>query len=49
MNDELWQNFLDTGSVGDYLKYKQYSQIKEMENQNADENKRLDYKRTEYR
>lgn len=49
MNDELWQNFLNTGSVSDYLKYKQYSQIKGMENKNADENQGTDYKGTEYR
>ena len=43
--DELWNDFAKSGKVEDYLKYREQSQ----EISNANENKGLDNKGTDYR
>ena len=43
--DELWESFTQTGKIEDYLKYKEQNR----EIKNADENKGLDNKGTDYR
>lgn len=48
MNIDLWKNFVNSGSVVDYLKYKEY-QNKRTEFENANDNQGFDYKRTDDR
>jgi hypothetical protein len=48
MFDEYWNNFVSTGSVNDYLKYKQNQNNKETELTNANDNKGIDNKRTDH-
>ena len=43
--DELWNSFIQTGKIEDYLKYKEQNRKTE----NADENEGLDNKGTDYR
>lgn len=46
MNIDLWKNFINSGSVIDYLKYRNSVQ-EEAEPNNADNNQRIDNKRTD--
>ncbi len=46
MNIDLWKNFLNSGSVVDYLKYRQ-SEDEKAEVDNANDNQGIDYKRTD--
>lgn len=49
MNNDLWQKFLSTGSVEDYLIYKQNEyETDNGLNSNADSDKGLNNKRTDY-
>lgn len=49
MNNDLWQNFLKSGSVADYLIYKQSEYIDgDGTNNHADSDKGFDNKRTDY-
>ncbi len=43
--DDLWQQFIQTGSVADYLKYKE-NQTQELTN--ANDRQGLDNQRTDY-
>ena len=45
--DNLWQQFVQTGSVADYLKYKE-QQAQEQQN-HADNRQRPDYQGTDHR
>lgn len=45
--DNLWQNFVSTGSVMDYLKYKQSKNKNEVVQTDADENKGTYNQRTD--
>lgn len=49
MNNDLWQKFISTGRVEDYLIYKQneYENNNRI-NGNADSDKGIDNKRTDY-
>lgn len=48
MNNDLWQNFINSGSVADYLIYKQSEHINSnRKNDNADSDKGFDNKRTD--
>lgn len=44
--DDLWQQFIQSGSVADYLKYKE-NQTQELTN--ANDRQGLDYQGTDYR
>lgn len=49
MDNDLWQKFLTTGSVEDYLIYKQNEHKNgDWINSNADSDKGFDNKRTDY-
>ena len=45
--DNLWQNFVSTGSVSDYLKYKQSENKNEVVQTDADKNKGTYNQRTD--
>ena len=44
--DDLWQAFAKSGSIEDYLKYKE-NDVRELKN--ADDSKGLNYQGTDYR
>ena len=46
MKEELWHRFLQSGSVSDYLRYKQEENEK-AEQSNANNNQGLGYQRTD--
>lgn len=46
MNIDLWKNFVSTGSVADYLKYRQ-SEQEEAELNNANNNQGISNQRTD--
>lgn len=43
---DLWQNFTQTGSVNDYLKYKENQKNEELQITNANNNQGLNYQGT---
>ncbi|MDO5123573.1 MAG: hypothetical protein Q4D44_02770 [Eubacteriales bacterium] len=46
---EAWNNFALSGSVFDYLKFKEAQQEQREKQENEDKNRRTDFKTTEYR
>lgn len=49
MNNDLWNNFVHTGSVADYLKYKENEDKTRADFNNADNNQGLNHQGADYR
>lgn len=49
MNNDLWNNFIHTGSVEDYLKYKENEDRSGADFINADNNQGFNNQGTDYR
>ncbi|MFR5876762.1 MAG: hypothetical protein ACLUFN_09765 [Eubacterium sp.] len=49
MNNDLWNNFIHTGSVEDYLKYRESEENTKADLTNANNNQGLNNQRADYR